>query len=242
MKLGRLPRKEHPGTLKLGKYLTVGAAPMKSYWEYKVGDWPMMVNDSVGDCTCACAGHMIQNWTAHTYGMATPTDDEIIAAYSAITGYVPGDESTDNGAAITDVLSYWQNPGIAGHKILAWAEIDTKNLAAIKQAIFLFGGIDCGFNVPGSAMDQFNAGQTWTVVPGSDDEGGHSVPILGYGSLGATCITWAKRQPLAWDFFAQYFDEAYCIITQDWLTAAQTSPIAGLDLAALQADLAALKQ
>ena len=241
-KLGRLPRKENPRTLKLSKYLKLDAAPSKVYWEYKNNDWPMMANDSIGDCTCACAGHMIQNWTAHTYGMATPSDQDIIAAYSAITGYNPNDPSTDQGAAISDVLNYWQQTGIAGHKILAWAEIDVTNIASVKLATFLFGGIDCGFNVPESAMNQFDAGQAWTPVPDSPIEGGHSVPILGFGSEGATCITWAKRQPLTWDFFIQYFDEAYAVVTSDFLTSAQKSPIAGLDLATLEADLQALKQ
>ena len=26
--------------------------------------WPMYYNDQYGDCTCAAAGRMIQNWTA----------------------------------------------------------------------------------------------------------------------------------------------------------------------------------
>src|SRR6202451_2240510 len=30
----------------------------------KVTSWPMYLNDQYGDCTCAAAGHMIQNWTA----------------------------------------------------------------------------------------------------------------------------------------------------------------------------------
>lgn len=241
-KLGRLPRKEHPRTLKLSHYTASLPEPSKSYWEYMVSNWPMMGNDQIGDCTCACAGHMEQNWTAHTFGMQNPRDDQIISAYSAVSGYDPLTGANDNGAAITDVLSYWASTGIAGRKILAWAEIDQANLDAVKQAIFLFGGIDIGFSVPQSAMDQFDAGQSWTVIPQSSIEGGHSVPILGYGSAGCTCVTWAKLQPMTWDFFKTYCDEAYAIITQDWLTKAQTTPIAGLDLNALQADLSALKQ
>lgn len=241
-KLGRLPRKEHPRTLKLSKYTASLPEPSKAYWEYMVSNWPMMKNDTVGCCTCACAGHMIQNWTAHTFGMQVPSDADILAAYSAVSGYDPATGNNDNGAAITDVLSYWQGNGIGGRKILAWAEIDASNIDAVKQAVFLFGGVDIGFNVPQPAMDQFDAGQTWTTIPNSAIEGGHSVPVLGYGSAGCTCVTWAKLQPMTWDFFKAYCDEAYAVITSDWLTAARTTPIAGLDLAALQADLAALKQ
>lgn len=200
-----------------------------------------MLNDQLGDCTCACAGHMIQDWTARTYGMITPTDAQILSAYEAIGGYVPGNESTDNGCAITDVLNYWQNTGIAGRKIIGWAEIDVTNLTAVKQAIQIFGGIDIGFNVPQSAMDEFNAGQPWNDTTDTNIEGGHSVPVLSYGSQGCTCVTWAKLQPMSWDFWKTFVDEAYALITQDFLTSAQKSPIFGFDLPTLQADLQALK-
>jgi hypothetical protein len=243
MKLGRLPRKENPRTLKLAKYFKI-PAPLAAWgWEYNLpNSWGVMMNDTVGDCTCACIGHMIMEWTSRTFGLITPTDQQIIAAYSAITGYVPGDESTDNGAAITDVLAYFVSTGIADRKALAWAEIDVTNLTAIKQAIQIFGGIDIGFNVPRSAMNEFNAGQPWNTVTDTNIVGGHSVCVLGAGGLGCTCITWGKRQSMSWDFFSKFCDEAYALVTIDWLTAASKTPIFGFDLPTLQADLAALKQ
>lgn len=243
-KLGRLPRKDNPRTLKLAKYLKTSMPLVKVLpwaWEYNISDWTMMANDSVGDCTCACIGHMIMEWTSRTFGTVTPTTDQIIAAYSAITGYVPGNESTDNGAAITDVLAYFVSTGIAGRKALAWAAIDVADQTAIRQALQIFGGIDIGFNVPQSAIDEFNAGQPWNGTTDTNIIGGHSVCVLGGGGLGGTCITWGQRQQFSWDFWRAYVDEAYAIITQDWLTAAAKTPIFGFDMATLQADLAALK-
>lgn len=241
-KLGRLAPKEHPRTLKLTSFLKETPTPPRVWaWEYNLPDWTMMGNDSVGDCTCACIGHMIMEWTSRTYGTVTPTTEQILAAYAAITGFDPITGAGDNGAAITDVLAYCQSTGIADHKILAWASFDPTNLTFVKQAVAIFGGIDIGFNVPQSAMDQFDAGQPWNDVGDTNIIGGHSIPVMGYGSLGNTSITWGKRQPMNWAFWKRYVDEAYAIITKDWLTQAQTTPVYGLDMVALQSALASIK-
>jgi hypothetical protein len=251
-KLGRLPKKHNAKTLDFAKYLRASAPPpppAKLWREYKIpaGAWGMFGNDTIGDCTCAAVAHMIMLTTAHTGTLVTPVEADIIAAYSAITGYDPnqtqpdGSNPTDNGAAITDVLNYWQTTGIAGHKILGWAAIDQTNLTAIKQAIYLFGGIDLGVNLPQSAMDQTQANLAWTPVSGSPIIGGHSIPSFGFGSVGGNVITWAERQEYTWEWFTQFCDEAYAVITEDWID--QSSGIAPntLNLAALQEDLNALK-
>ena len=71
-----------------------------------------MGNDKIGDCTCAAAGHLIMEWTSLAQPkMFTPTDPQIVAAYSAITGYNPKTGANDNGAAELDVLNYWRKTG-----------------------------------------------------------------------------------------------------------------------------------
>ena len=251
MKLGRLPKKFNPKTLKLSKYLesplvTAPPPPPEKVWrEYKVpsDQWGMFGNDTIGDCTCACIAHMLMLVTAHTGTMIVPSESDVITAYSAVSGYDPSTGANDNGAAITDVLNYWQTNGISGHKILGWAEIDYTNIDQIKQAIWLFGGVDLGVNIAQAAMEQFSAGQSWEVVP--DDggiEGGHSIPNFGYGSDGTNCITWAQRQAMSWVWFAKYVEEAYAVITQDWIVQATQETPSGFDLATLQTDLAYIQQ
>ena len=251
-KLGKLPPKKNPRTLLLSKYLLPQApgglptAPPKSYWEYKIpaGAWEMFGNDTIGDCTCAAIAHMLMCVTAHTGKIVVPTLADVLAVYSAVTGYDPaqqqpdGSNPTDQGAAITDILAYWRDTGIAGHKILGSAAIDVGNRAHVEQGNYIFGGVDIGFNVPQSAMDQVDAREPWDVVP--DDGGivgGHSVPIFGYGSQGATCITWAALQQMGWPFFQKYCDEGYVVVTRNWLNAASGLAPNALDLDALTADL-----
>lgn len=241
---GRLPAQPARPQLRLRDYLTAGAvppAPATADWLSRVQSWPMYLNDQLGDCTCAAVGHMIQAET--TYGQGTTVtvaDQDVLTAYEKVGGYNPADPSTDQGAVIQDVLGYWQKTGLAGHKILAYASVDVSNPAEIKAAIDLFGAVDIGFNFPASAMTQFNNGQPWDVVKGSKIEGGHSAPVGAYGSDGTlTCVTWGAVQKMTAAFWTKYVDEAWVVITQDWLNAQGLDP-QGLNLYALGQDYAAL--
>lgn len=230
--------------LQLKDYLSsVPPAPSKCYFEYKVPKplWGMFSNDTIGDCTCACIAHMIMCATAHTGTMFAPGVADVVSAYSAITGYVPGNESTDNGAAIPDVLNYWQNIGISGHKITAWAQIDVSNLEQVKQAIWLFGGVDIGIDVYDSMERQFDAHQPWDNASG-ENLGGHSVPVFGYGTDGCTCVTWAELQQMGWPMFSKICSEVYAVITPDWINQLSGKTYSGFDLAQLNVDLDAMKQ
>jgi hypothetical protein len=245
MKLGKTKPRPNYRTLLLSNYLgeELPAPPAKTYWEYKVKSYPMMLNDQLGDCVFACGGHLVQEFTAHTGTEVIPTDAQVLAAYEAVSGYVPGNSNTDNGAAITDFLAYWLNQGFAGQpNLLGWAAIDQTDITSVKQAVFLFGALDIGMNLPNSAMDQFQAGQPWDVV--ADDggiDGGHCIPIMGYGADGFTIVTWGKTQQMTNAFFQKYCDEGYALISPQWMSDVTKLAPNGLDLAALQADLAALK-
>jgi hypothetical protein len=240
--LQSLPKPKYTGTvLELSKYTSALAPPpSKVYWEYKVpeSEWGMMANDTVGDCEIARIAHMVMCFTAHTGNIVVPTVDEVLAVYSAITGYDPKTGANDNGAATPDVLNYWVENGIAGHKITGWAQIEATKLA-IEQAVYLFGGAATDIAVYQSMMEQSNAGQPWDNISGNL-EGYHAVPVFGYGSAGNTCLTWGALQQSGWDTFMQILQGAYAVITPDWIDQATQKTPSGFDLDALKADLAAL--
>jgi len=226
--------------LQLSKYTTgLEAPPSKVYWEYKVPAslWGMDANDTIGDCEIARIAHMVMCFTAHTGTMVTPTRDECIQVYSAITGYDPATGANDNGAATPDVLNYWQNTGIAGHKIAGWAQADNSQ-AAIEQCVWLFGAAATDIAVYESMMDQFNAHQPWDNPTGSLD-GYHAVPVFGYGSEGSTCVTWGALQQIGWPTLMQILQGTFAVFTQDWIEQTGKAPN-GFDIATLQSDLAAL--
>lgn len=241
-KLGRLAYKPHPKTLRLSKYIKSGALPdppVLRAWEYKVpaDQWGMFGNDRYGDCTCAALAHLLMAWTSQVGTLVVPKDDDVVSLYSSVAGFNPKTGANDNGAAMTDVLSYVQQNGFAGRKILGWAALDISNLNHFEIGLDLFGGVYSGVNLPRSAMEQFSAGKHWEVLANDGGiEGGHAIPFLGYGRLGETCVTWAKLQPCSRAWGAKYIEESYVIISEDWFDATGKTP-GQIDKDALWADL-----
>ena len=243
VKLGKAPARHDSRTLQLAKYLPATAIPhppAKEDWEKKVQSWPMMLNDNLGDCTCACAGHMVEQWTTYTGTPVTPSDQDVLTAYEAVGHYNPNDPSTDQGAVILDVLNYWRQTGIASHQIMAYAALEPKNHNEVKDSILLFGNCYIGVQLPLSAQNQ----AVWAVPPGGPTGqgapgswGGHAIPIVAYDVRGLTVVTWGALKRMSWSFLDTYCDEAYAVLSQDWIsTVTELSP-GDFDLAALQADL-----
>jgi hypothetical protein len=242
VKLGKLRPKRSLKALPLSNYIKASSVvyPRVMAWERNI-QWGVLANDSIGDCTIAGALHLIMGWQA-VANAGTPiqfTDQDAIDLYSAVTGYNPADPSTDQGAAETDVLNYWKATGMKGHKIAGYTSLDVSNIEMIKAAVFLFGGVYLGFQVPRYIMDVAQAGGTsWSQTPGVDTtiEGGHAIYICGYGADGVTIVSWGKTYTFDWDFWTTYVDEAYGIVSTDWIKKSGQAP-SGLDLEVLLADL-----
>jgi hypothetical protein len=236
--LGKRAARFDARTLKLSKYLaSVPPAPVEAFYHQKVQTWPMYENDTLGDCVPAASCHMIEQWTEYAGAFVEPTDAQAIAAYSAIGGYVPGDPSTDNGCDMLTACNYWRQSGIAGHKIAAFISIDPTNLSELRTAIYLFGNVYLGIQLPLSAQNQ----SKWTVEGTTGDNapgswGGHCIPLVGYNPDIFMCVTWGAELNMATDYPPTYADEAYAILTHDWIKKNGEAP-SGFDLTQLQADL-----
>jgi len=250
LKLGKQVARHDPRTLLLASYVThaLPTPPPAFDLTTKVKAWGMMENDQIGDCTCAAAGHLLMEWTANAgKKMFTPTDKQVVAAYSAITGYNPTTGANDNGAVEIDVLNYWRQTGIAGHKIGAYVALEPSNHNHIMDSVFIFEGCYIGLQLPISAQAQTQNHQVWSVPPGGPSGdgkpgswGGHAVPVVAYDSRGVTVVTWGDLQRMTWSFWETYCEEAYAILSNDYLTNKKTSP-QGFKLDQLQADLHDLK-
>lgn len=244
LKLGKRPRKFNSKTLFLSKYLTndvLPSPPEKRAYEYSVppGTWGMLANDSVGDCVIAAMLHYIQAARSNNGEKVIFTESQALELYSAITGYKSGDPSTDNGTAWTDALEYWQTTGCFGHKILGWAAIGL-SLESLRRGINLFGGVLIGTAVTESMMQQAQTGRPWNSPFEGEVLGGHGIPLVGYGREGQTCVSWGdllQMDPAA----PNEFDEAYCVITEDWMNAQGSSP-SGLNIDELTKDLQLLRR
>jgi hypothetical protein len=245
-KLGRKPSRpdQLKRTLKFKDYLGLAlpAPPPRVDWSRGFNiNYGMMLNDTLGDCTEAKRGHAVQIWTLDNGRMVTVPDSVVLAAYEADGGYVPGNPSTDQGESLIDNLNDWRANGFGGVSLTAYASVDPSNWLHIQQAVYLFGGVDMGFSIPQSALDQNAAGQAWTVV--QDDggiAGGHDVWVMSYDTASQmlTCITWGMLQLMSWEFFTTYCDESYALLSPSWLRGGLSPD--KFNMAELQADLDAV--
>ncbi len=245
IRLGKKPVRHDVRTLSFQKYAkALPAAPVAQAWSAAVKTpWHMFANDRIGDCTCASAAHMIMTWTANARKIITPTESSVLAAYSAITGYSPSTPNSDNGAVELDVLNYWRKHGISGHKIMAYAKVNPQNLDEVRQATNIFGGLYLGVSLPIAAQGEkiwdipANVHRTGRWRPGS--WGGHAVPIVDYTPSGFDVVTWGSEMQVTNAFFETYVEEAYAIITHDWVRADGMAP-SGFDILQMTNDLALL--
>lgn len=244
MKLGRRPARYDPRTLRLAKYLTpaLPPPPPARTWSAALAmPCGMMLNNQLGDCTCAAVGHGVQVLTANTGSEVTIQDPDIEAAYEAAGGYVPGRPDTDNGACLLDVLNYWRGTGVGSHKILAFMQVNPQNLQHLQTAIEYFGGLYIALELPLSAQNQpiwdvTGWGQQGQGTPGS--WGGHAVWMPDYDAAGFGVITWGELQRMTNAFQQMYNDEAYAVVTTDFLNKSTQATPDGINVALLQQDLA----
>jgi hypothetical protein len=234
MKLGKKTRRYDRRTLRLARYLTptLPPPPPAVTNSQSITNWGVMLNDSLGDCTIAGVAHAIQVWTLSKGDEVTVPDPTILQYYKQWDGYNPNDPASDQGGVELDVLNDWRQQGFAGHKLFAFADPDPQDSLHVQQAIWLFGGLYIGVQLPNSAKTQ----EVWDVDTSPNGQpgswGGHCVYVADYDASGLTCITWGELKKMTWGFWGTYCDEAHALLSADW------QPPAGFDMAALQGDLA----
>jgi hypothetical protein len=242
LKLGRKPAVFDPRTLRFGAYATAQLPPPPASKDYgaKVKSWPMYDNDKYGDCTCAAAGHMIQNWTANAGTEVTPADASVLMFYEHFVGSPP---PPDEGCNMLAVLKYWRSHGLGKDKILAFTILEAKNHLDVQNAIYLFGSIYIGVELPDFAVHGDMLTTPWAVPPGGpvgdaapNPQNGHCIPAVGYDGDGLSVVTWGAVKTMSWDFYDAYAEEAYAVLSHDFIQA-NGQGVAGFDLATLQADL-----
>jgi len=243
MKLGKSVPKFDKRTLQFGAYLTKELPPPPLSVDYSkpVANWPMMGNDTYGDCTCAAAGHMIEEWTANTGHKLILSDQQVLAAYNHFSGGNP-----DAGASMLDVLKYWRSKGIGGDKINSFVQLEPRNETQAKDAIDLFGNCYIGVALPNFAVPPGTdfLKIPWVVPPtgpigdaAASPNNGHCIPAVGYDQRNLYVVTWGALKSMTWGFYNAYMDEAFAVLSSDWINAKLGTAPSGFDMAALKRDL-----
>jgi hypothetical protein len=145
-----------------------------------IDDERMFANDIYGNCVVAMKAHNILRTEKFEQGLQPViTDQEVIDQYLKETG------GPDIGLYLLESLKTWRKEGfpIGGrnYNIYAFAAVNWRDHDEVKHCIHLLNGVNFGMLVYQSAMNQFGAGQPWTVVanPGKF-LGGHGVYLYGY--------------------------------------------------------------
>jgi len=247
-KLGKLPAKHDPRTLRLSKYLALPTAPDPIDWGKAVTvPWGMYMNGpdplnppaiagGVGDCFWAGMAHALMTWTANAGGIFVPTNNDVEVGYES-TGFDPSNPSaTDNGTVLLDGLKYMRTTGIGGKKIGAFVAVDWKNHAEVMAALYLFGVLLIGVQFP----QDWESSDVWDTTS-SPLVGGHFIPGV-KGSLAAALleiISWGRGYTLTFAGLDQNCDEMYVTLPPEWIEDNGKAPN-GFDMQTLTADLAAV--
>lgn len=252
-KLGRLGRAYSPRVPHLSAVLA-GATRLQppvsvDYTKGLPSDLGFMLNDSLGDCTCAAYYHAKQVWSFNAAGaIDTQPDSNVRALYEQACGYNPADSSTDQGGVEQDVLTYLLNTGApigadgsGRDKIAAFVEVDPRNFTDIRSTIYTCGVAYIGFNVPAYLMADGPA-PIWDVSNAGDQSivGGHAVILAGYDMNGFIVVSWGRVYRMTAMFFSKYVDEVYGIVNREWFKSTGLAPWGG-DIDATEAQMEALK-
>ena len=228
-----------PRTIQLKKLLGKGL-PMPPAQSYVGKDEPIRMygNDRYGSCTCTAHGHRIDVHEKASRQLEIQlTTEDVLKAYSDVTGFDPERPETDNGAYMLDVLNYQRRTGMgreadgSRHHIGAFAQIDLLRADPLhwKRASWMFGGLNIGAWLPISAAYQLDAGKSyWRVTEGEDAEpgswGGHAMHLVGYSEGSAVLATWGQRIRATWEWLRKYCDEAYVVISEDLMKSSGATP------------------
>lgn len=205
VRLGCSPAKYDPSMPKVPKSMRSAIAP-KSVIRSFPPNPQMFGNDKLGDCTAAGMLNGIEAVAALGKFHIAATTDDAVNFYSASTGYVRGDASTDRGGYEVDVLKYAALNGVkvgANRFFPVPMTADPYDFNQMRLNVALFGFAYLGVELAISDMGQAEAEGmdcVWDTnnhaygdpTPGS--EGGHCLNLWEYTGAADTdvntFITW----------------------------------------------------
>lgn len=226
------------GVGSLRHYVTSPLATPPSSFDYgpKVaGGFPMALNDELGDCTIAGVVHVLQLcYAAVGQTFDYPGDDAVRETYFGLTG------GQDSGLDETVVLNAWMAGGLFGTKILGWAPIDVHDHNMLVTALYNFGHLYLGGDIPNDAETQFEDGGWWTLEPGHNPGvGGHCFVGAGANARGFDDVTWGDEDGFTSNWWRAYGTNAYVVFPELFADAGH-GPLASINANQLRADLKAV--
>jgi hypothetical protein len=251
---GRRPPKNAPA-LRFASFLAGRVPEHPSHEDYlaKLPGWQMLGNDVAGDCNAVTWANLRRLVTASLATEYYPSQAEVWKFYQtqnpdfnpAGTKDTNGPGSKDDqGMDIQTGLEYLHGTGGPdGVKAVAFAKVNHTDMAEVKAALAIFGGLWLGIQVLDANQKEFKEGKAWTDVRGSAIDGGHAILGGGYAT-DIRFITWAKETKFAESFWNgvvkgnPLVEEAWVVIWPEHLGTKSFEE--GINQAQLAADYQAL--
>jgi len=205
----------------------------------------MYLNNELGDCVIAGIGHVVGVMTGNVGNQFLYSNNQIIALYSAIGGYVPGEPSTDRGCDEQTALNYWQHNGApaGSNQIAGWISVNGADPSEYRTALWLFENLYFGLELPNKWINPFPSapGFIWDVAGPPVPTNGHCVVGVGYTPKGVTICTWGMLGLMTDAAIAKYATtagagEVYTVVSQDAINKAAAKAPNGFDWSQLIAD------
>lgn len=230
VRLGKKDYKFDKRTLRMANFMRVEriAAPPtfdldKKRAPFPLGPWG---NDAWGNCVVAGrANHLLRFERIEARRTLKLRDDQVITKYKELSGAMSPGDAHDEGLVVLDTLNDWRRNGwnlsfgntTRNYSVAAFAEIDPYDPQLVRDAIYLFHGVQLGFSLPRSAMEQTRHGY-WDVVkpdssltePGS--WGGHLVYAKRYDEENVYVLSWGIEVKVSNAFMDEYCDEAWGVV------------------------------
>ena len=229
--------------LSLKKYLNrldLAAVPPQA--DYSKPAMPVLTDifdsDNLGNCVIAAGYHVVGLATGNGGDLFHATNDQIIADYSAISGYDPNNpKNTDNGCDEVTALNYWCEHGFAdGTKGLSLVAVDATNQQETATAMYLFENLFLAMDLPDQWITPMpdSSGFVWDVAGDPVVKNGHAVAGVGYNTNGIIIDSWGFLGTVTWKAIAKYCTQAnggglYVLLTSNQLAKGQTKAPNGVD-------------
>jgi hypothetical protein len=150
----------------------------------------------VGDCFVAMDLHLASERAGNAGNPFTPTTAEAIQTYSAVTGYVPGDQSTDQGTNPLAMIAYRKagNAYPDGSVLVDAINVDATNRTQLQTAIWLAVGCMAWASLPDEWESEENGGSVWDVAGPPNPENGHGFGLGDFDQDYIYLVEWAEDE------------------------------------------------
>ena len=107
--------------------------------------------------------------------------------------------------------------------LTGYGRVDQRDREGVRRAIAMLGGLYIGLSLPDYAMSE---GADW-VAPRQAYQiaGGLAVYLHGYDPDWLYLNTWGARKRMDWGFLTAFCDEAYGLLSRDWLDTHGATPM-----------------